>query len=558
MIVGTDLRPARRRDARREHSGEALVRSRTGLAAFCLLLLAAVVEPAAAQSGRGVPATANGQPPAAAHLAKAEQMRERLGVLPEYRTVPGMTALKVAVLDYGFEGIRSGRPYLPPSTVVVEHYDPEFIRRFRLGDPDYRKPFEPGNRHGRVMAQIIWAVTGFNPEGPQFYLLNANGPTMLRRAVRLAIEEHVDLILFSGTFEGAGNGDGRGPINAIVSEAIDAGILWINAAGNYGGRVYNGPVHVLSDGFLRLRDGSDVASLRFRNRLDENRVTITLTWNDYRDQEDAGTDKDLDLFVEDWAGRRVGAGDKVQVTGPVAPGSNETRNPRERVVLTNLAAGPELANDPDYTYRIRIRSRRGRFGASDRIRVLLTADRDLYEAPGDEAPRSGVTFTDASGEGEIYPPADHSLVLTVGDGSPVSSIGPTADRRVKPDAIVRDSRAYFSDGEISAGSSNAAAYVAGVAAVLRAAEPGLRPRHLLQLARLGDWAPSPRAAQTRAQQPMGRDLSSAAPRVSGTDPLLLVRSSTAARPPDPHPPSNVRVWRTPSRSTLSRLVRGSR
>src|SRR5206468_6392474 len=149
------------------------------------------------------------------------------------------------------------------------------------------------------------------------------------------------------SFEGGGNGAGLGPIDRIVSEAADAGILWINAAGNYGGRVYNGPVRVLSDGYLRLRDGSDVASLRFRNHLDENTVRVTLTWNDYREQEDAGTDKDLDLYVEDWAGRRVGAGEKVQVSGSRTPGPDETRNPWERVVLADLPANPVLPSDPD-------------------------------------------------------------------------------------------------------------------------------------------------------------------------------------------------------------------
>ena len=139
--------------------------------------------------------------------------------------------------------------------VVVEHYDPDFVRRFKLGDPDYRKPLDAANRHGRIMAQIVWAVTGSHPDGPRFYLLNANGPTMLRRAVRYAIEQKVDLILFSGTFEGGGNGDGRGPINRIVADALAADILWVNAAGNYGRRVYNGPVRVCPDGYLRLRDG---------------------------------------------------------------------------------------------------------------------------------------------------------------------------------------------------------------------------------------------------------------------------------------------------------------
>src|SRR5256885_2009497 len=103
----------------------------------------------------------------------------------------------------------------------------------------------PMNADGRTLAQIVWAVTGFNPHGPKFYLLNANGPTMLRRAVRYAIEAKMDIILFSGTFEGGGNGDGRGPINRIIADALAADIIWINAAGNYGGPVFNWPGDIL-------------------------------------------------------------------------------------------------------------------------------------------------------------------------------------------------------------------------------------------------------------------------------------------------------------------------
>src|SRR4029077_3136899 len=124
-------------------------------------------------------------------------------------------------------------------------------------------------------------------------LLNANGPTMLRRAVRYAIEKHVDIILFSGSFEGDVMGEGKGPIDRIVDEAVARGILWINASGNYGGRVYNGPVRVLSDGYRKLKNLPDIAALRFRNRADETTITVTLTWNDYKDEEDAGSDKDL-------------------------------------------------------------------------------------------------------------------------------------------------------------------------------------------------------------------------------------------------------------------------
>ena len=461
------------------------------------VLLISWAEWIAAAAGQGVPPPVPAYRTIGAHLANPSRLRERLGVSPTYDSVPraSVDAVRVAVLDYGFEGVKTGEGrYLPRSAEVVEDYNAEFVRRHNLGDPEYRKSFEPGNRHGRDMAQIIWAMTGSHPTGPKFFLLNANGPTMLRRAVQFAVDQQVDIILFSGSFDGGGNGDGRGPINRIVDQAVGRGILWINAAGNYGGHVFEGPVRLLSDGYLRLRNGSDVASVRFTNRVDENVVTITLTWTDYRDTEDAGTDKDLDLLVEDPAGRAVGAGKKVQITGspPATAQADDTtsRNPRERVVLTGLPAFPVVAADPDYAYRIRVRARTGRFLASDRVRILVTAARDSYVPPNGGYPQEAVTFLDASNRGELYPPADHPAVLTVGDAGPASSVGPTLDERIKPDAVVLDSRTDFTDGMISTGSSNAAAEVAGVVVVLKAAESRLNFRHLLALARLGTKIPT--------------------------------------------------------------------
>jgi subtilisin family serine protease len=513
-------------------------------AAFACILTILVI----GRTVSGQPITPD-RPPAAARLADAQEVRIRLGVAPEYTAVRGAEKLKIAVLDYGFDGIGTGKRYLPESAEMVEHYDPAFVRRFSLGDPDYRKSFEPFNRHGRIMAQIVWAVTGMHPGGPKFYLLNANGPTMLRRAVRYAIEQGVDIILFSGSFEGGGDGDGRGPINRIVDQALAQDILWINAAGNYGRRVYNGSMYVLPDGYLRLRSGSDVASLRFRNKADENTVTVTLSWSDYRDEEDAGTDKDLDLFVEDWTGRIIGSGEKVQVNGTKEPGPNESRNPRERFVLTYLAASPDLPNDPDYTYRIRVRARRGKFESTDRVRVLVTATRDLYFPPWSAVSDEAIRFVDATGAEELYPPADNPRVMTVGDLSPSSSIGPTADRRVKPEVLLEDSRAYFTDGEVSAGSSNAAAYFAGIVAVLKAAEPGLKPRHLTRIANEGRQL-SDLLAKAVPPRTLTLDTrkspSAAAPLAMPLRPGLDVARS------------GLRLWRTPTRERLAEIVRGTR
>ncbi len=441
-------------------------------------------------------------PQSVSRLANAYEVRQKLGLLADYTTIPGLKNVKVAILDSGFAGIDGKRSYLPSSAVLVEHYDRDFIRRFNLGDPEFTRPFAAGDAHGRAMAQLVWAVTGSHPEGPQFYLLNANGPTLFRRAARFAIESKVDVILFSGTFEGAGNYDGRGPIDAAVDEAVAAGILWVNAAGNSGGMVYNGPATFGTDGYVQFRGTS--SALRFTNRFDENTVTITLTWNDYRDVEDAGTDKDLDLIVEDSSGRAIGESTLTQMPAGKASGEGQTKNPRERVVLADLPARPD---GKEYRIRVRAKGNATAFGPRDRIRVLVAATKSAsYTDPDTGKTVLPVELLDATKGGEIYPPADHSGVLTVGDPSRFSSVGPTADGRVKPDVVLEPATARFSNGEESVGSSNAAAYFAGVLTLMRAREPSLTTAHVREWVRRLDRAstlsPAPRAALPPTAPPL--------------------------------------------------------
>jgi hypothetical protein len=483
----------------------------------------------------GLPAAAPPRQPAAARVMNPDDARRRLGLLPDYVTVPGIRNVKVAVLDSGFDGVDGKRPYLPPGTLVIEHYGAEFVKKFNLGDPDFTRPLVPGNSHGRLLAQIAWATTGGSLDGPQFYLMNANGPTMFRRAVRMAIELNVDVILFGGTFEGAGNYDGRGPINLAVDDAVAAGIIWVNAAGNTGGAVYNGPVDVGPDGFLRFGLAKATA-LRFRNRLDENSVTLTLTWNDYRDAEDAGTEKDLDLIVEDSRGQLVGESKLVQVGPGKAAGDGQTKNPRERVTLTDLAA-----TDAGQEYRIRIKTNTANFGPRDRIRLLLTAGRPPIPEPDTGKMVPSAELVEATRAGEVYPPADHAGVLTVGDAMPSSSVGPTADGRAKPDVVVADSTVRFSNGEETAGASNAAAYFAGVVAVMRAAEPGLKTSHIRDWVRLLD-----------------REMTSAAPAAPaiGRNVLPAQPGPPALLPGRPLSPNEMRALRYSGYALEEKLRRG--
>lgn len=473
-----------------------------------------------------------------ARLANIDLVHQKLGISKDYLSLPRIENIKIAILDYGFDGMDGKRPYLPASTVIVEHYDKAFIQKHQLGDPEFGKPFAPGNSHGRFMAQIIWGVTGHQPKGPQFYLLNANGPTLFRRAVKYAIESQVDIILFSGVFEGAGNGDGRGFLNNIVSEALSAGIIWINAAGNYGRRTYEGPVTPTSTGELYFAGRADPSALRFRNRLDENSITITLTWNDYRSVEDAGTFKDLDLFVDNDKGQRIASSELKQITNrPAGPG--ETRNPRERIQLNDLPAGD---------YRIKIRTNtRNAWRNEDRLRVLVQASRDEAADPKTGEAIEAVPFIDHNGKGEIYPPADNPLVLTVGDTTLASSSGATADHRRKPDVIIEDARATFTNGLTSTGASNAAAYFAGMVVLMKASAPNLTTSDLLVLAHPRSSFPTAPQRGTVTLKPAatGKTSLTQNSQVKSTGTITLNTPGSATRPPFKTP------WKMPTRQQLA-------
>jgi hypothetical protein len=406
-------------------------------------------------------ALAAGPPGSVAQLANATELREKLGVPLVVGHESRLAELRVAVLDFGFAGIDPQRPCLPATAELVEHYDAEWVKRNELGDPTFRKGFEPGNPHGRLMAQTIWAVTGSKAEGPKFYLLNANGPTLFRRAIRYAVEQKVNVILFSGHFEGGGNGDGKGSLNAAVDEAIQAGILWANAAGNHHGRVYAGPIRSNDHGDVRF--GASTA-LFLTNRLDENTLTITLTWNDYRDAEDAGTTKDLDLFLDDANGTAIASSQLTQIAGDKPAGANETRNPRERLTIPDLARG---------TYRLRVVDRSRNFRDADRLRILISPSRsDPFPHPDTNKLTNPIALTDATNAEELYPPADHPRVITVGERGDESAMGPTTDRRLKPDVILPAVPAKWSNGEITGGTSYAAAYFAGIAVQQLAGDRG--------------------------------------------------------------------------------------
>ena len=388
---------------------------------------------------------------AATEVLNSAPLRKALGLdafKPDDKAIARLEHLKIAVLDNGFSGFIADHGQLPASAELI------------AGPQNPELP----TTHGLGMAEIVWAMVGRPAAGPHFYLVNANGFTNFRAAIDFVIREHVDIVLYSQVWTFGGDLDGKGFINGEVTRALDAGTLWINAAGNFGGLTRTGEIAGRISPDTRLltfaetdgKGGGDRGDLRFENHLDENSATITLSWSDFADDPVTPTREDLDLLIYDSKDRLVGSSELIQ-RGEAPPAGDPTSRlssyPREVVRLTGLDRGQ---------YHIRIRAQSSDFRATDRFKIVLENDK-----PG------SLDFTDHSAGGEILPPADHPGVITVGESFPGSSTGPTSDGRIKPDVLIENSTIAFSNGNTVRGSSTAAAMLAGTIAAMKSARPEL-------------------------------------------------------------------------------------
>jgi len=392
-------------------------------------------------------------------IVDGQKMRDFYGV--SSYPAEGLSQIKIAVIDNGFLGYESGSGQLPASTELIETYDSDLIKKYNLGNPEYHEKMA-ATEHGLQMAEIIWALSGEKKEGPKFYLLNGNGITNFRRAVRFAIENRVDIILYSQNRECCGNFDGGGFVNQIVNDATAAGILWVNAAGNYGGRVFNANIVMDEEGLLYF---GNRARLRIKSHVDDNPAQIILNYSAAWGSENQGTDKNIDMYLYDPKGNVVAKSELKQVLEKEKLESGETFLARERINYTFSRQEGE--------YTLELRAKSGAFSGSDRLRIVVLPQREPLRLGNNSNPVDAVQLLDATPGYEIMVPADNPTVITVGDINNYSAKGPTIDGRQKPDFIMEQSAASFSNGNVSSGTSNAAAMFAGIAAVLKAYRPSL-------------------------------------------------------------------------------------
>ncbi len=340
------------------------------------------------------------------------------------------TGVRVGIIDAGFSGYATRLGTELPATVQVW---PE-------------RAIEGSEVHGTAVAEIVYDVA----PGAELYFAQIINDVELGRAVDWMIANGVDVINMSLGFFGSGPLDGTGPVNDIVDHAVTSGIFWANSAGNERQDHWSGDfVDADADGFLEYQSGAEVNRLQY---VDSPRYIVgDLWWDD--DWSAAAQDYDLGLVYfngTSWSAVKWGAD----------PQNGEVGwRPVERVVY--WASSPGW-----YAWVV------ARYDAT-----RTDVDFDLFTTPrldstGFRVPaRSIVVPADNASDGAMSVAA---LGRTY-EQEYYSSEGPTRDGRTVPEIAAPSAVLSSTYSPYFAGTSASSPHLAGGAALLRQAYPGLTP-----------------------------------------------------------------------------------
>lgn len=351
---------------------------------------------------------------------------------------PVQKKIKIAVLDKGFWGYEQeiGKS-LPVQTT------------YSIGP--VRPPENIKVEHGLRMAQIVTELVGSDAIA-ELQLHNVFGFSNFKTAIQSVIKSNVDLVLYSEVWEFGNNYDGAGFINAEIKKALDAGVTWVNASGNFGKTAFNSNILVGEEDWLILPDqNKSLKILCQENSENKCYLRVVLSWSDFKDEEDIGTNKDLDLaLTDDMLGIIQTSRLKQTTNQEIRPG--ESKYPRE-VITAEVKPG---------TYYIRIKQVSKNFTNEDRLRVLV--DGEFLLVPSADLNES------------LQNPADLEGVITVGAmDSERSSV--SVDRQ-KPEYLLLSS-IQLADGKEFKGSSNSAAILASALTLKLSRHQNLHPKDAL-------------------------------------------------------------------------------
>lgn len=341
------------------------------------------------------------------------------------------TGITIAVIDKGFTGLKEAMGQTLPGTV-------KHIKGVK----------ESGDtRHGTEMLELVWlAATGTQEplpigQGPNLYGFEANSLSDLDLQIQRIIALGIKYVVYAQVWESTGNLDGTGIVDATVQKALDAGVVWLNSAGNSAGKSHYAPVQFSQQnrGELVLPGKGNSLWIEHGNPSQgplPSEFEITLAWNDWQNDIEHVTTMDLDLLLLDESGRILGQSSAVQ-------GSDETRHPREKLTA-NLPAGR-------YQIKVKLGGKTSakQQGFDQNSRFWIVGNGDYLQ------------FEDADSSRSVLNPANLKDVITVtASDVPYASYRADGSKpNLKTHSIIK-----YSTGEAIGGSSTAVALAMGALA----------------------------------------------------------------------------------------------
>jgi hypothetical protein len=349
--------------------------------------------------------------------------------------------VKIAILDNGFENLEAELGKSLPPDLKIEPAP---------------KNLTEMTEHGTRLAQIVYATaTGSSTYDPtrkvniELKLYNSNGFTNFKAAIDALVQDHTDLVLYSQIWEYGGNFDGYGFINAQVQRAIDAGVLWVNAAGNFGLSHYSNFAHRRDDGSLQLPHQQ--MFIRLEVQKDNTPAKIVLAWSDFGEDINYRTPVDLDFTVYNNSQQLIAESSLIQ-DGREHGRSNLHSDHAREIVKKNLDKGQ---------YLIKITTKNSQLHPALSFNLSI----DGY----------GINILERPSDSSTMIPADHPSVIAVGALDTPYSSQTTAlpfGMRSKPDVWIASRSRFGSELDVR-GTSTAAAYAAGTFAAILIARADL-------------------------------------------------------------------------------------
>ncbi len=365
-------------------------------------------------------------------ISNLSEIIQKIGVEKFHQSGFCGSGIKVAILDNGFQGlddsIKNGD--LPQGTNI--------------------EPFPGQNTritiHGTKMAELVYGIAkgktsaSQNCLGPEILLFNTSDFTNFSSAIDQVIHKKINIVVYSQVYEFGGNFDGKGFINEEVNRAIESGVIWVNAAGNYRNSIFETAITLDEKANVKLPYENNFVRLLVTK--DSTNTRIVLSWNDFTELKTYRSKQDLDLLVLDQNKQIIASSQLIQ--DGILHGEDDKQfsaHAREAILSLDLNQG---------IYYLAVKAKTNNFRSDSKLRISING--------------VGTKILEGTPERSLMIPADNPNVLTVGaidsDASGFGIVNGISKPEIRSfSKIVLDQKTEI------AGSSTAAAIVGGAIAV---------------------------------------------------------------------------------------------